>query len=170
MKIQLTQLLLINALLVFLCVLPGCATIVSKTNNRLLIRTDPQGADVTVSDRRGREVFSGKSPTTITVKTGAGYFTPAKYQVKLTMPGYEEKTVTINYTINGWYFGNIFLGGALGMLVVDPATGAMWKVKDPVVDEKLKPSAGISSTGALKIMTINDISENQKKDLVSITK
>lgn len=168
MKIQFTKLLLINVLLVSLYILPGCATIVSRTNNKLLIRTDPQGANVIVTDRRGREVFSGKSPTSITVKTGAGYFTPAKYKVKLSMPGYEEKTVTINYTINGWYFGNIFLGGALGMLIVDPATGAMWKVKDPVVDEQLKSLPGTSSTGMLKIMNIADISESQKKDLVSI--
>ena len=29
-------------------------------------------------------------------------------------------------TIDGWYWGNLFLGGILGMLAVDPATGAMW--------------------------------------------
>jgi hypothetical protein len=29
-------------------------------------------------------------------------------------------------TVNGWYVGNVILGGMIDLLVVNPATGAMW--------------------------------------------
>lgn len=28
--------------------------------------------------------------------------------------------------MNGWYIGNLLFGGIIGLLIVDPATGAMW--------------------------------------------
>lgn len=31
------------------------------------------------------------------------------------MKGFEDKVVPINTTINGWYFGNILIGGAIGL-------------------------------------------------------
>jgi hypothetical protein len=34
--------------------------------------------------------------------------------------------------MDGWYIGNILFGGVIGFLIVDPATGAMWKLGDPV--------------------------------------
>jgi hypothetical protein len=37
-------------------------------------------------------------------------------------------TTWINARIDGWYFANLFLGGWIGMLLVDPLTGAMWKI------------------------------------------
>jgi len=30
--------------------------------------------------------------------------------------------------MNGWYFGNLAIGGILGMLVIDPLTGAMYRM------------------------------------------
>ncbi len=32
--------------------------------------------------------------------------------------------------MNGWYAGNIVFGGLIGILIVDPATGAMWDIKE----------------------------------------
>ena len=34
--------------------------------------------------------------------------------------------------MDGWYIGNIVFGGLIGWLVVDPASGAMWKLQDSV--------------------------------------
>lgn len=45
----------------------------------------------------------------------------------------DEKRVTLTYKLNGWYFGNILFGGAIGMQIIDPATSAMWKIKDPTI-------------------------------------
>jgi hypothetical protein len=35
-------------------------------------------------------------------------------------------------TIDGWYWGNLLIGGIIGMVFVDPLTGAMWKL-DPFI-------------------------------------
>ncbi|WP_174263189.1 CsgG/HfaB family protein [Citrifermentans bemidjiense] len=35
--------------------------------------------------------------------------------------------------MNGWYWGNIVFGGVIGLLIVDPATGAMWKMDDTLM-------------------------------------
>lgn len=34
--------------------------------------------------------------------------------------------------MDGWYMGNLLFGGFIGFLIVDPATGAMWKLDDNV--------------------------------------
>src|SRR4051794_26213226 len=117
--------------------LSGCASIVSKSSSPVYIRTNPAGATVSITNKNGKEVFSGKCPTSVTLSTGAGFFSKAAYQVKLSSPGFSDKIVPVNYKLNGWYFGNILFGGAIGMLIIDPATGAMWKIQDPLVDETL---------------------------------
>ena len=49
-----------------------------------------------------------------------------KYTVKISKEGYAVQTVTVDTKANGWYIGgNILLGGLIGWLIVDPATGAM---------------------------------------------
>jgi hypothetical protein len=142
----------------------SCATIISGTNYPLHIRTDPAGARVTVKNKKGKTIFEGKSPASIKVRSGAGYFTKAKYYVKLSSPGFAEKTVEVNFKFNGWYIGNLLIGGGIGMIIVDPLTGGMWKIADPVVDEKLDPS----NASTLQIINIKDIPESQLKNLVKI--
>ena len=40
-------------------------------------------------------------------------------------------TSKIPYDVSGWYAGgNLFFGGLIGYLIVDPMTGAMWTLKD----------------------------------------
>jgi len=159
------KLFTLSLFLMFL--LPGCATILSGSKNTVDIRTDPPAADIVILDRKGQEVFSGKSQAVVRLKTGAGYFVPAVYTVKINAPGYQERVVRIRSTINGLYFANIFIGGALGMLIIDPATGAMWKLKDIAIDEKLdKPNT--STSIKLQITDIRNLSEEQKHSLVKI--
>jgi len=41
-------------------------------------------------------------------------------------PGYQKGEINITATVNGWYFGNFIFGGLLGLLIIDPITGAMY--------------------------------------------
>src|SRR5688500_6256145 len=95
----------------------NCATIVSKSSYPVSITTTPVGAQVSITDKKGKEIFKGTSPATIKLKAGAGYFSRAEYQVKLSAPGYDEKILPITFKLNGWYFGNILIGGVIGMLI-----------------------------------------------------
>jgi hypothetical protein len=144
----------------------SCATIVSQTSYPVSIDTNPDGATVSITDKRGQEVYKGQSPSTVVLKTGAGFFSKAAYQVKISAPGFAEQIVPVNYKLNGWYFGNLLIGGVLGMLIIDPATGAMWKLETPPIYVKLNPSKASISEPTLKIININELSEALKKQLV----
>lgn len=147
----------------------GCATIVSKSSYPVYLRTDPPGANIKITDKKGHVVYQGKSPTTVRLKSGGGYFTKAQYQVKLSSAGYDEKIVTIDFKLNGWYFGNLVIGGVIGLLFIDPITGAMWKIQDPVVDETLDRMATASAQAPeLNIVNIADVSPEQKSKLIRI--
>jgi hypothetical protein len=66
------------------------------------------------------------TPVTLTLNRGAGYFRPQTYTVTLTKDGFAAKKLTFTGTVSGWYIGNILFGGLIGMLAVDPITGAMY--------------------------------------------
>lgn len=149
--------------------LSGCASVISRSSYPVYVRTSPPGANITITDKKGKEVYKGQSPATVVLKSGAGYFSRAEYQVKLNYPGYSEKIVTLNYKLNGWYFGNILIGGVLGMLIVDPATGAMWRIENPVIDETLfRTTVSNNSSPALQIIDVNSISDAARTQLVRV--
>ncbi len=54
--------------------------------------------------------------------------------------GYTPKTHTLDTKIQGWFWGNILLGGIPGM-AIDAATGKMMTFKDDFVDLTLNPVA-----------------------------
>lgn len=147
----------------------SCASIVSKSAYPVYINTTPSGAHVTITDKKGKEVYKGQSPATVVLNSGAGYFSKAEYQVKITSDGFAEKIVPIAFKLNGWYFGNLLIGGLVGMLIIDPATGAMWKIVDPVVDETLvKTTASSAQKSTLKIVDIKEVSKELRSQLVRI--
>ncbi len=149
--------------------LSGCASIVSKTSYPVYIRTTPAHTNVSITDKYGKVVYKGQSPVHVTLKSGAGFFSKAEYQVKMSAPGYNEKIVPINYKLNGWYFGNLLFGGVIGLLIVDPATGAMWRIADPVIDENLeKTTSETVVMPALNIIDIKDVSKEVKAQLVRL--
>ena len=119
----------------------SCASIVSKSTYPLSINSSPSNAKVSITDKKGKEVYLGNTPANVKLKAGAGFFSKAEYQVKFSSPGYDDKIVPITFKLDGWYFGNLLLGGVLGMLIIDPATGAMWKIETEFLNETLsKPT------------------------------
>jgi hypothetical protein len=164
----------------------SCASIVSKSYYNVKLNSSPAAANVQVFDRKGREVFNGTTPTEVELKSGAGYFKKAEYTVKYTKEGYLTKEITISADINGWYFGNIVFGGLIGFLIVDPATGAMYKLDNTSLNETLAPAekttgatgsgtpANTASTTAtsgektLHIIELQQVPEHLRKNLVQI--
>ena len=53
---------------------------------------------------------------------------PNLYTLNATAVGHEPAQATVDTRMNGWYFGNILFGGLIGLFIVDPATGAMWRL------------------------------------------
>jgi hypothetical protein len=108
----------------------GCASIMSGSDQDVYISSRPDGARVTIYDGAGMEVWSSTTPVTATLDRGDGFFTGARYRVEIEKPGFEKKVIAVKSRLNGgWYLaGNFLLGGWIGWLIVDPATGAMWKL------------------------------------------
>lgn len=144
--------------------LSGCASIVSKTNWPFSVDTQPSGASVTITNKKGVEVFSGKTPTAMKLRSGSGFFGKESYTVSIAKEGYEPKKVTIECRVNGWYFGNILIGGLIGMLIVDPATGAMYRLDSDGISETLQKSTAIS----LQILDKNQIPQTWEDRLVKL--
>lgn len=146
---------------------PGCASIVSKSSWPFSVTTEPEGARVSITNKRGREVFRGKTPVAMKLKSGAGFFAKESYTITLQLNGYETKKINIECKLNGWYFGNILIGGLLGFLIIDPATGAMYKLENDGIIETLD-RASDAGNASLKILDKNQLNEKQQQKLVRI--
>jgi hypothetical protein len=147
----------------------GCASILSKSQYPVSIGSVPEGASITIEDKKGEQIYKGKTPTTVTLKSGAGFFSGATYTVTFEKPGYESQTMVIEKQMDGWYIGNILFGGLIGLLIVDPATGAMWKLP-PEISATLteKTSSLIIDGKELKIAFLDDIPTHLRAQMVRV--
>lgn len=110
----------------------GCASIVSESRYPVSVTSVPSGATYEISNEAGSIVSSGVTPNQVTLEAGAGYFDGEKYTVNYRKAGYLTKSETLNTGMNGWYWGNIVFGGLIGMLIVDPITGAMYRLPEGI--------------------------------------
>jgi len=163
MKVLITSTLVSLMLLIF----SGCASIVSKSNWPVSIDSKPSGATVSIVNRKGVEVYNGKTPAALKLKSGSKFFSRESYTLTFTLDGYKTEKVNLECKVNGWYWGNLLIGGVLGMLIIDPATGAMYKLDSETVDVNLK-KANNNTASTLNILNKNDIPENMKSHLVKI--
>ncbi len=144
----------------------GCASIVSKSTYPVTINSSPDGAEITVTDSDGKVYLEAITPATISLKAGAGFFKGANYTVTFELPGYTKHTAEINRRVDGWYIGgNLFFGGLIGWLIVDPATGAMWTLNDLYVDLSETTS---SIYEEIQVVTINEVPDELKRKMVKI--
>lgn len=148
----------------------SCASIVSKTRYPISISSQPLGANVSITDKEGVTVFQGKTPVTVKLKSGAGYFAKAEYQIKFEREGYETRIIPLYASLDGWYFLNIltYVGIGLGMLIIDPATGAMYRLKDKFIDEILDQRVtAMDDEQGLHVFSMDEIPEEWKTQLIS---
>jgi hypothetical protein len=139
--------------------LSSCATIFSRSHYPVYIHSEPVGATFTITSEQKGLVFEGETPSNVKLKASSGIFRKAKYAIRFTEEGYEEEVYALNASIDPWYFGNLALGvgGLTGILVVDPITGAMYKLKTPLIKVNLMPKTGHASTTNLRIIGIDEI-------------
>jgi hypothetical protein len=70
-------------------------------------------------------------------------------------------------TLSGWYFGNIIFGGLIGMLAVDPATGAMWNIEPGKIDRKLNASQAkaINNKTGFLVVLASDLTPQEREQM-----
>lgn len=148
----------------------GCASIVSKSSYPITINSTPEQANITITDEKGEKVFAGQTPTTVTLDTKAGYFKGKSYNVTIAKEGYSEQTIMIKSEMDGWYIGNLLFGGLVGMLIVDPLTGAMWKLEPQNITTDLaKTTSSLDPTDmTLQVVLLEDVPEDLRVDMIRI--
>ena len=101
--------------LIFMLTSSGCATIVHGTSTTVRINSIPQGATALVG---GQTVIT---PSTLNLKNNQ------TYNIVFKKDGYEDTYYTIDKQMSGWVWGNIALGGIIGLLI-DNMTGGAYKL------------------------------------------
>ena len=144
--------------------LSGCASIFNGKTQSVVLTSVPPGATAAVTNRAGESVHTGITPVTLTLNRGAGYFKAETYTVTLTKEGYAPRQLTISSSVSGWYFGNILFGGLIGMLAVDPVTGAMYTFPESVSSAMEANSTKTSrANDSLTIVSTDALSAEQMK-------
>lgn len=164
-KIKLGKFVVVVALLFLVA---GCASILSSSSYPISVNSKPAGAQITVEDKKGKKAYSGITPATFQLKAGSGYFAKASYTIIFEKEGYERREIPVSFSLDGWFIGNLLFGGLIGMLIVDPITGAMWKLDNANINEVLFENTASSETPELKVYTYQDIPEEMKNKLVRI--
>ena len=123
-------------LLLFL-VLVGCATILQPGPDRIPVDSIPlKGAKVYLDGQ-----LVATTPTSIDV--------PRKSEcvIRIEMDGYEPITIDRDKNVNGWFFGNLLIGGVIGITVDLITHNQGGYSEEPIVVElKAKTASGESKT------------------------
>lgn len=106
---------LILLLIVAVC-FSSCATIINGSSQSITFSSEPSNA--TIYDNN---VVLGRTPLSAKLKR------KDKHYITIELDGYMPYEILLDRKFNAWYLGNILLGGIIG-LVVDPITGAMYKL------------------------------------------
>lgn len=147
MKIIIKTFLLTSILL-----LSSCATIISGSRETVEISSEPSHAKVYIN-----EIEIGKTPVEKKLKRNQ------EYQLVLKLDGYKPYRTKLEKKFNAWYIGNILLGGVIGF-IVDPITGAMFKLKPEEIDGNLKSGTTLKTKSENIYIKISlEIDPNWKK-------
>src|SRR5262245_42535497 len=123
------------------CILSSaCASIVHSGPRPISVASTPPGATVTISDRKDELVQTSTTPFVAQLPTKFGYFKGQRYRLDFELPGHANAEVKLEPSVSGWYFGNIVFGGLIGMLIVDPITGAMYNLTPKQIEQPLSES------------------------------
>ena len=147
---QVSKMLKLSMVFLSLVLVSGCSSIVSDRIYPVSISSNPSQADFVLQNRSGVVVHTGKTPETVALKASSDFFKGETYKLILNKNGYDEKTIEIQSSIDGWYFGNILIGSVLGLLFVDPYTGAMFQLPE-IANAKLNEITTAESDASLTI-------------------
>jgi hypothetical protein len=105
----------------------ACATVMSGRTQTIQIRSDP--AEVLVTVQPGG--YHTTTPGRLTLpRLGSGYL------LRFQKSGYEPVDMRLSTTTNGWVWGNVLIGGLIG-IAIDYTTGAAYSLSKADVEARL---------------------------------
>ncbi|MGR5309558.1 hypothetical protein ACPV34_06780 [Photobacterium damselae] len=110
--------------------LSGCGSIINGSTQNMSVKTTPENATISLLSSNGTLIAKSKGSLFYNLKRSDGFFNGADYNLKIDAAGYNTQVIPLVSSASGWYIaGNIVLGGFVGWLIVDPATGGMWTLE-----------------------------------------
>jgi hypothetical protein len=150
--------------------LSGCATIVHGGPRAISVASAPVGAKVSIYDRSNTLVMTNTTPFIAQLPTKYGYFKGQNYRLVFEMPAHTTAEVNLTSSVSGWYFANLVFGGAIGMLIVDPITGAMFNLSPEKLDQNLTATQAKvikDRTGFLVVLS-SQVTEQERTPMVRV--
>ncbi|KAB7689054.1 hypothetical protein GBN24_11945 [Plesiomonas shigelloides] len=121
---------LVVAALVGSFLVSGCGSIINGSSQNMSVQAVPSSAKIQLISSNGSIISESNGSLFYNLKRSNGFFSGASYNIKVTEDGYQEQVIPLVSSASGWYLaGNIALGGFIGWLIVDPATGGMWALE-----------------------------------------
>jgi hypothetical protein len=106
--------------------LSACASIVHGTKQTISVRSAPSNALIELD---GHAV--GKTPKTVKLSR------KSDHELSLSLPGYKTETIHFDHEMSGWFLGNLFFGGLIG-IIIDASNGAMYHLTASELQELSK--------------------------------
>lgn len=116
----------------------GCASVMASGPRKIPIASQPAGAKVSIYNRSNELVTVQTTPFVAQLTPRHRYFRGQRYRIVFELEGYETTEAQLNPRVGPWYLGNLVWGLA-GFLIVDPATGAMFRLEPDELDQVLTP-------------------------------
>ncbi|SHK76232.1 PEGA domain-containing protein [Chishuiella changwenlii] len=113
----------------------SCATIVSGSKQTVNFKSTPSQATVYIN-----EIEIGTTPIEKKLER------KKNYDVMIKLDGYKTYETKISRKFNAWYIGNILFGGVIG-LIVDPVTGALYKLTPDQIQAELHEGTAFKTKG-----------------------
>lgn len=116
-------------------ILTSCATIFSGSKQNVKFSSNPSIATVFIDN-----VEVGKTPFEIMLNRNK------EHGIMLKLEGYQPYQTSITRKINGWFWGNILIGGLIGV-IVDASTGAMYNLTPKEINAQMNSGIVFKSYG-----------------------
>lgn len=148
-------------------ILSGCASIFNGGPRKIPVDSAPTGVTVSIYDRSGALISTQKTPFVAILPIKYKYFRGQSYRLVFEMPGYKKSETELHSTVSTWYLGNVIFGGLIGLIIVDPITGAMFNLDPEKIEQKLSPEATAMLHRDRGIMVImkSQATENELKNM-----
>lgn len=104
----------------------SCATIVNGTHQPIGVSTTPCNANVYIDN-----YYIGESPLIVALTRKDNHF------VRIELEGFEPYETVLTRKVSGWVFGNIVIGGVIG-LAIDAISGGIYKLTPEQIDTHLQ--------------------------------
>ena len=151
-------------------VLSGCATILHSGPRPITVSSAPTGATVSIYDRDNALIEKNTTPFVAQLPTKYSYFKGQRYRLVFELSAYAPAEVKLEPTLSGWYFGNIVIGGLVGMLIVDPITGAMYNLSPEKIEQPLSPNQAevIRNHNGFLVVLASQTTEHERAAMVRV--